>query len=224
MTRIHPDSSAGMTPGELRERAAGHRATAAESFERCDTDGFASQWASGIMSDVDELAAKIAENNGYSRFRALYDHTGALVTAYEREGKFGSFWSVCAPGDTRKARGGSTFKESSAKDWRRRLRANAAKGYFVGSVLLPARATTAGGGKGMSGAVNVRAVALPLHDDYRDYVILDNGSASVSEEVITAEFVRTISRHEERQMGPDAIRARVINEQLYRATLWDGIA
>jgi GT2 family glycosyltransferase len=82
---------------------------------------------------------------------------------------------------------------------------------------------TRGGGKGLSGACNVRAVAVPLHNDYRDYVILDNGSPSVSEDVVRAEYVRTISRHEERS-DPNAVTARVVNELLARVTLWDSVA
>jgi hypothetical protein len=218
MTGISPSAMPGGTPGELRERAAAHDRSAHESFERCDTDGFASQWASGIMGDVDRLAAKIAEDNGYHRFPALFDRNGTLVDAWEVNGKFGWVWKVSSPDGSV-----SWFNESHAQDWRKRIKANARKGYFVGSVLLPARATTGGGsGTGLSGACNVRAIAIPLHTDYRDYVILDNGSASVPEETIRAEYVRTISRHEERS-DPDGVRVRVINEQLARAVLWDGI-
>lgn len=216
MTGINPSDMPGGTPDELRDRAAAHTAKAQESFERCDTDGFASQWAHGVMGEVDRLAAQIMRDNGYHRFPALFDRHGVLINARQVEGEFGDAWRmVDANGYL-----GRWLNPSRAQDWRRRLRANAAKGFFVGSVMLPARAVTGGGGKGLSGAANVRAVAVPLHQDYRDYVILDNGSPSVSEDVIRAEYVRTISRHEERT-DPDGVRARVINEQLARATLWD---
>jgi len=218
MTGINPSGMPGGTPEELRDRAAAHDAKAAESFERCDTDGFVSQWADGVSSERDRLAAKIMEDNGYHRFPALFDRTGALVQAREVETRHGWVWKILHPDMSV-----SWFKESRARDWRARLRANARRGFFVGSVLLPARAVTRGGGKGLSGACNVRAVAVPLHNDYRDYVILDNGSPSVSEDVVRAEYVRTISRHEERT-DPDGVRARVINELLARAVLWDSVA
>lgn len=218
MTGINPSAMPGGTPEELRDRAAAHTAKAAESFERCDTDGFVSQWADGISSEVDWLRAKIMQDNGYHRFNALFDSTGALINAREVETRYGWAWKITDPdGSVRWAR------ESCARNWRVRLAANARKGFFVGSVMLPARATTGGGGKGLSGACNVRAIAVPLYDDFRDYVILDNGSASVPEETIRAEYVRTLSRHEERS-DPDGIRARVINEQFVRAELWERAA
>jgi len=216
MTDINPSGMPGGTPQELRDRAAAHDGKAVESFDRCDTDGFVSQWADGIMADVDRLAAKIMQDNGYHRFAALYDSTGTLINAWEIETRYGWAWKITGPdGSVRWER------ESRAQNWRNRIKANARKGFFVGSVMLPARATTGGGsGTGLSGACNVHAVAVPVHRDYRDYVILDNGSPSVSEDVVRAEYVRTISRHEERT-DPDGVRARVINELLMRATLWD---
>lgn len=218
MTGINPSGMPGGTPEELRDRATAHGVKAAESFDRCDTDGFVSQWADGIMGDVDRLAAKIMQDNGYHRFPALYDSTGALVNAWEVENRYGWSWKITNPDGSV-----SWFNESRAQNWRNRLAANARKGFFVGSVMLPARATTGGGGKGLSGAANVRAIAVPLYNDYRDYVILDNGSPSVSEDVVRAEYVRTISRHEE-QSDPDGVRARVINELLARVTLWERAA
>lgn len=216
MTEISPPGMPGGTPEELRERAAAHDRAAADSFERCDTDGFVSQWAHGVTGELDRLRAKIMADNGYHRFNALYDHTGALVNAREVDGQYGDAWRmVDANGYL-----GRWLNPSRSQDWRKRLRANAAKGFFVGSVLLPARAELFGSGKGLAGAASVRAVAVRLYDDYRDYVILDNGSPSVSEDVIRAEYVRTISRHEE-LTDPEGVRARVINEQLARAGMWD---
>jgi hypothetical protein len=218
MTDINPSGMPGGTPQELRDRAAAHDGKAVESFERCDTDGFVSQWADGISSERDRLAAKIMEDNGYHRFAALFDSTGALINAWEFETRLGWAWKITGPDGAVR-----WVKESRAQNWRSRIKANARKGFFVGSVLLPAHAVTRGGGKGLSGACNVRAVAVPVHRDYRDYVILDNGSPSVNEDVVRAEYVRTISRHEERS-DPDGVRARVINELLMRATLWESIA
>lgn len=217
MTIPNPANMPGTTAQELRERAGAHDRAAADSFERSDTDGYVTQWAHGLNGQKDRIAARIAENNGYADFPALFDRSGALVPARECETRYGWAWRLLdADGEPV-----GWFNPSRAKDWRRRLRADAAKGFFVGVVALPAYADMRGGGRGMAGASSVTAVAVRKFNDFREYVIVDNGSPSVREDVIRAQFVKTISRHEERELGPDAIRARAINEQLFRATMWD---
>ena len=219
MTELNPSEMPGGTAQELKARAAAHARAAGDSFERSDTDGALTQWAHGVNGERDLLASEIAENGGYHRFPALFDRNGALVHAREIETRHGWRWLITDPRDPNGP--GQWFRESGAKDWRKRLAFNASKGYFVGSVLLPAVAVTRGSGTGLSGACSVRAVAVPANGpgDYTDYVILDNGSASVPAETIRAEYVRTISRHEERT-DPDGVTARVINEQLARVDLW----
>jgi hypothetical protein len=214
MTEITPSAMPGGTPEELRDRAAARDAAAAESFERCDTDGFMSQWAHGVNAQKDRLAADIAENDGYHTFRALFDRGGKLVTARRVETRYGMRWAVKAPGD----HGGPVvewFKESEAKDWRRALKANAAKGYFVGLVMLPAQAVLRG-----ANACTVAAYAVPRYDDDRDYVIVDNGSATVDSMVVRDRFLSTLSLREARSMPEADIEARVVNELLARAVLW----
>ena len=46
---------------EYRNEAAELHNRVEESFERCDTDGFLSQWANGISANVASLNAEIAE-------------------------------------------------------------------------------------------------------------------------------------------------------------------
>lgn len=216
MTEISPSAMPGGNASELRDRAAAHDTEAAESFERCDTDGFLSQWAHGVNAQKDRLAADIADNDGYHTFRALFDRDGALVTARYVETRYGYRWAVKAAGD----HGGPVidwFRESEAKDWRRVLKANAAKGYFVGLVMLPARAVLRGGN-----ACTVMAYAIPRYDDDRDYVIVDNGSASVDPKVVRDRFLNTMSLHEARNMPEAEIQARVINELFARDVLWNG--
>lgn len=51
-----------------------------KSFERCDTDGFLSQWASGVCSDKDLEQAAILRNGGHALFPVLVDkETGEVV-------------------------------------------------------------------------------------------------------------------------------------------------
>jgi hypothetical protein len=52
-----------------------------ESFERCDTDGFLSQWAEGLASDKYRMEAEIARNGGLACFEVLVNAaTGELVS------------------------------------------------------------------------------------------------------------------------------------------------
>jgi hypothetical protein len=66
----------------LREQAAKHEQEAADSFERCDTDGFVSQWASGLNAQKARIQAGIVENGGKAEFVGLFDReTGERVRA-----------------------------------------------------------------------------------------------------------------------------------------------
>jgi hypothetical protein len=62
------------TASQHRATAARHDADAAASFERCDTDGFLSQWASGINAQVARANAAIADNGGLATFWAYEVH------------------------------------------------------------------------------------------------------------------------------------------------------
>jgi hypothetical protein len=52
-----------------------------ESFERCDTDGFLSQWALGLDSQKHNLQARIEEADGTWCFEGLFDGQGRRVKA-----------------------------------------------------------------------------------------------------------------------------------------------
>lgn len=88
---------------ELRATARGHRNEANASFDRCDTDGFLSQWASGLCGERDEHAAHVAELGGVWEFPALFDLNGNLVAAKIVHSKFGysgkQCWGVLASDD-----------------------------------------------------------------------------------------------------------------------------
>jgi hypothetical protein len=147
---------------QYREAAAKCRRDAAESWERSDTDGFVSQWASGVTAREYELKAQIAENGGRAEFPALFDLDGNLVAAKlvevrdrynPREGATVSKWCVLESDDPR----------SSAVAWLTafpvRKSTLARKGYTEGCVLAPARAATGGSGTGLSGALSVSVYA-----------------------------------------------------------------
>lgn len=60
-----------MNADEHRAEAAQHRADAQESWERSDTDGFVSQWASGINAQVADKNARIADHGGQWQFERV---------------------------------------------------------------------------------------------------------------------------------------------------------
>lgn len=60
--------NASTSPAEFTAKAAQHERDAAESFDRCDTDGFLSQWASGVNAQVARTNASIAERGGNAIF------------------------------------------------------------------------------------------------------------------------------------------------------------
>ena len=140
------------------EEAASRKAAqeAIDSFERSDTDGFMSQWASGVMSSVHRLESDIKKNGGTWTFPVLMKD-GELVPCfqiqtynqwkYQNETK----WAVFASEEDANSGHGHIIEWIGLSD-----RAVARKGYTVGTQVRVARADTAG-----THAVNVHAIVLP---------------------------------------------------------------
>lgn len=61
------------TATEHRAKAAAADQRAADSFERSDTDGFLSQWASGLTAQLERLKADLADEGGRTEFAGLYE-------------------------------------------------------------------------------------------------------------------------------------------------------
>ena len=78
-----------------RERSRKCHQDAIDSFERCDTDGFLSQWASDQMSEKYRLMANLADEDGMWTFRTL-GRNGALVPCREIKTRYGWKWGVYA--------------------------------------------------------------------------------------------------------------------------------
>lgn len=83
--------SAETTPEQHDAEAQRLRAEAAASFERCDTDGFLSQWATGISAQEHALAAEILRNGGQYEYWGLYQGDRRLA-AKMIDGQFGPVW------------------------------------------------------------------------------------------------------------------------------------
>lgn len=83
------------TATALRAQAAQHRQDSADSFDRCDTDGFVSQWASDMNAIKADKNARIADHGGMWTFRRLRltDLDGNVIEdARQVQTRYGMKW------------------------------------------------------------------------------------------------------------------------------------
>lgn len=162
----------GKTADEWRVVAAASRKRSADSFERSDTDGFLSQWAGDMSASEADLKADIAEANGMIDVEALFLADGRIASTHYGNGDFGPYWRL---NDTAAlVYGKRFFNPSQAGKSATRRRNNAKKGFTIGTIRVAAYVTLSGGGKGLSGALSVRPVALPDVDALKsgDFVVV----------------------------------------------------
>lgn len=167
----------GLSADEHRQKATDSARAATESFERCDTDGFLSQWASGLTADLHRTMARIADAGGTSTFPALFDTDGNLVAAKLVDTRYGRSWMLLSDDDP-DGRASGWFNPSKHSDPERRRANNAAKGFFVGRVAAPADAklTSPPGARGLGGAMSVSVSVYRTDRGFsRDVTVLDNG-------------------------------------------------
>lgn len=117
---------------DLRRQAAEHRQNSIDSFERCDTDGFMSQWASDCMARLRDFEADIADNDGRWEFPMLLTLEGEFVPARPISAKYGMCWMILD------ADGQATGEFAPYKPKRASTLAN--RGFQEGRCLRPARA------------------------------------------------------------------------------------
>lgn len=137
-----------MTAEDHREAAKADRKRAIESFERCDTDGFLSQWASDLNARKHEREASILENGGLAEFWGLYEGDrrvkAKLVRVYNKF-KFAeeSKWVV-----------EDDDPVCQRRKWipsGKRSRIQKQLGLCERKEMAPAKACISGSGKGLSG-------------------------------------------------------------------------
>ena len=157
----------GHTPAEWEEMAqqfeAESRASAErsrESFERCDTDGFLSQWASDVTAQLNRQRAAWARNFGMDTVAALFDLNGAVISTHQGDGQWGPYWVLT---DEAAARFGRRFVNTSkARKDATRVANNAKKGFSVGRVQVRGTVQTRG-----ESVIGVRPVFCPDIDALR---------------------------------------------------------
>lgn len=156
-------TSAAAEATRLRQEADALDQSAEESFQRCDTDGFLSQWACNITARLKRAEATVAENGGMAIFPALYDLKGNRAKAKLIDGLYGRCWAFV--GDD------GRFTGQFISAFPKRESTMTKKGYQEGNEWAPAKAVIDGKGTGLSGAasayVTVKRTDNGLGDDPR---------------------------------------------------------
>lgn len=142
---------------ELREAAAAARQRAEDSFQRSDTDGFLSQWASGLTAEQYDRQAQIVEAGGMADFTVLIEtRTGRIVSRRELPGRYidgiwrNAVWTL-SPAD--RERFGRGFIPTG-----QRSRVQKQLGLSESTETAPAVAVVQGRGTGLSGTAWVTVV------------------------------------------------------------------
>ena len=134
----------GKSADQWRDESAEQLRRKYESQDRCDTDGFMSQWASDLMAREYEYKARLAETDGWWEFPALFDLEGWLVPAKLFDGQYGTSWAILEDDDPRsrivKFVGRSTAMKAVVRNKNMRK-----KGYIEGVVRARARVEMRGG-------------------------------------------------------------------------------
>jgi hypothetical protein len=119
----------GRTADEYKASARECRKRSSDSFDRCDTDGYLSQWAADMTARKHEVESELATQDGWGDFPALFDLQGSLIPARHVKTRYGMAWVE----DT--DNGPVWYNPSRAKSSERRQEANARKGFYVGRVV-----------------------------------------------------------------------------------------
>lgn len=156
---------------ELRAKEQACRDEARASFERCDTDGWLSQWSNEIHAQLHSRRADIAEKGGVWTFPALFDLDGYRVRAkvinvkdrYSQGTK--RVWALCDESDN------FTGKFITYGLLPRNMKK---RGFQEGTETAPADAKLQSSGKGLSS--NVWVATVRLDKGYPDDAIVVGGT------------------------------------------------
>lgn len=133
------------------DKAKKNREDATESFERSDTDGFMSQWASNTMASHHDMQAELERNGGKAEFNALFDSNGNIVPAKMVEvpdrynpGRTNTAWAILSDPDDVDSPVESWINTSKSSNPATKEAYLAKKGYTMGKVRAPAYVTERG--------------------------------------------------------------------------------
>jgi len=136
-----------MTQSELLAEATACEQRKEESFERCDTDGFLSQWANGINANLYRRQAELVANGGMARFPGLFEGD-RRVAAKLIETRFGESWILR---DDEAAKFGRKFIPNSYDN---NSKIQRKLGLHQKPEHAPARAKIMSNGTGLSGCAS----------------------------------------------------------------------
>jgi hypothetical protein len=146
------------TAASLKAKAAQHEQNAADSFESCDTDGFLSQWASGLSAQQARKQAEIEEAGGIATFftESLIDADGNPIAAKQLHGQYGYYWALLDESGQFTGTFASAGKKGPTSKLAK-LGLTETKTYFT----APAKAKIMGSGKGLAGAASCHTGIAP---------------------------------------------------------------
>ncbi len=152
---------------DYRAEAQACRDRAEESFERCDTDGFLSQYCSVISARLADRRAKILDNDGMASFTGLYEGE-RRVKAKMLNGTYGHYWLLHEDEAELVAARGKPFLPTGSNS-----RVLKKLGLAERSELAPAWADTAGNGTGLASVANVYIETYRTGDKWGGDAVLD---------------------------------------------------
>lgn len=161
MTTTKTGTYRGLTAEEWRAKARGSEEARSDSWERSDTDGFMSQWASGLMAQEYLLCADLAEKNGLTETTALFDaETGEVASTHLHDGQWGLAWVL---NDAAAQKYGRRFlNRSTAQDPAKRHAALLKKGFTVGLIRVAGHVQMQG-----ANVTSVRPVTLAVIEELK---------------------------------------------------------
>jgi hypothetical protein len=151
----------GMTADDHRAAAKASRQAAYDSFERCDTDGALSQWASGLTADEHMAHAELLDCGGVIETMALFDaETGKVASTHQGFGQFGEYWVL--RDDAAAKFGKRFFSPSNARKGATKLRNDSRRGFTLGEIKVKGIVGIGGGSM-----LSCRAIIVPDIDAMR---------------------------------------------------------
>jgi hypothetical protein len=155
------------TATEFRAQAQAARQSAADSWERSDTDGFVSQWASGLTAREYDLKADLAERGDVDAFYdSVMDADGNVAPARVVETRYGSKVAIFASWEDADTYGAPVKAWASPTD-----RALRKYGLRMAWRTAPAKVVYTGSGKGLAGAMSVGLAVVPTTKPSRTDVL-----------------------------------------------------
>ena len=148
------------TATDFRKTAATLETRAAESFERCDTDGFLSQWGNDITARLNRVKADITDEGKTAIFTGLFEGD-RRVKAKMITTKFGTAWLLDDEETALIEQRGKKFLPCNKNS-----RILKGLGLRMADERAPAWACLGGEGTGLAGCASVRVVVFRTGDKW----------------------------------------------------------